>query len=175
MSPEDYAAEQEQKKLLAEVERQLQAEEPEVDPEDCHQWVAAKIIEKAREQALSEARDFARDAAKKDAETFLARAIDEAKEEAAAITATYLSLEAQEFHAIKRENERLRFETERQSGIVRLLIDVLKAVLSKQLLATVRNVFDKNWAAALPDGEPFDWGENPKPKRPKAPLPSIQP
>lgn len=164
LSPEDYAAEQEQKKLLAEVERQLETKEPEVDPEDCHQRVAAKIIEKASERALSEARDFARDAAEKDSETFLARAMEKAKADAAAMTESYLSSEAQEFTAMKRENERLSADAMRQGGIVRLLLEVLKTVLPRQLMATVRNVFDRKWAAASPAGEPFDWGEKPKPK-----------
>ncbi len=141
LSPEDYAAEQEQKKLMAEVERQLQAEEPDFDPEDCHQRVATRIIEKASE-----------------------RAIDDAKADAAAITETYLYSKAQDFHVMKQENERLNAETKRLGGIVRQLLEVLKTVLPRQLMATVRNVFDKKWAATSPEGEPFDWGEKPKSK-----------
>lgn len=175
LSPEAYAADQEQKKLLAEMERQLDTEEPEVDPEDCHQRVAAKIIEKASEQALSEARAAAEDAARTDAETFLARAMEKAKADVAAMTESYLSSEAQEFTAMKLENERLSVDAKRQRGIVRLLLEVLKTVLPRQLMATVRNVFDKKWAVASPEGEPFDWGEKPKPKATKGSQSSIEP
>jgi len=153
-SPEEYAAQQEERKLMEELDRQLKKLPSEPDTESLHVEAANKMIERADQLALAEARKaskYIEEEAEKAAIDFMDRLVTGAKADALAITQSMLSKNGKEFAYLRKENRRLEAEVIRQGQIIRLVSTVMKAVLPPNLLATVRKSFDLQWAKLRKD------------------------
>lgn len=145
LSPEDYAAWQEEQKLRAEVDRQLDDEKLDKYADATLQKTASKLIEKAGERASSEAllaSKHIEEVARRDAEAMMDRVFEGAKADADAITHALLSDDTREFVELKKENESLRAEVIRQSQIIQLISRVLRSVLPPKFRNLVKNAYE---------------------------------
>lgn len=175
ISPEDYAAQQEQAKLLTEIDRQLDAHDPDVDPEDRRQCAAARIIKLADERARVDARKKADAHAQQQSEALMKAAKERAQAEAEELMTSFLSADAREFTATRRENESLRTENKRQNQIIEFLIDTLHEILSASVMGRVKRAFDALWAKQAPNEAPFSWSAKSGDQVKRIHSPSLDP
>ncbi|MEO9825335.1 MAG: hypothetical protein ABJF50_13045 [Paracoccaceae bacterium] len=149
LSPEDYAFEQEQKKLRAEVERQLNGDDQSNEEDAERAETAAKLIKQAGERAQVEAKaasDQVLIIAEESARSIRDTALKSVKTDVEAITRAMMSADAAEFAALRNENSNLQKEVLRLGRIVTLISKVLKAVLPKPLRETIEKVFKSEWS-----------------------------
>lgn len=173
LSPEDYAVEQEKAMLQAEVERQLDAAHPDVDEEDPCQRAAAKIIERADKRVRLEVRKAAEAQVGDEVREIMIAAEKRAQADAEELTNSFLTADAREFTTTKRENEMLRAENKRQSLIIKLLIESIKAVLPVSMMGRVKRAFDAVWAKQAPDETPFSWSARSGDQTKRSQSPSV--
>lgn len=148
LSPEAYAAHQEEMKLKAEVERQLDGGSPGEDSGHPHSETAAKLIERAGKKAEEEARASSQqitEAAQSDAEAFMGRVVSSAVEDADAITKSMLSSDAEEFARLRAENAALKTEVLRLGRTIELLSKTIRAVLPENLRLKIKQFFEREW------------------------------
>lgn len=149
LSPEAYAAHQEEKKLKAEVERQLDNRLPQDRDDSTRAEAAAKLIEQAGERAYEEARassEHIMEAARTNAQAVTDRLVSGAVKDAEAITKSMLSTDAEEFARLRAENAALQTEVLRQGRMIKLLSKALRAVLPESLRLKVKLVFEREWS-----------------------------
>ena len=148
LSPEDYAIEQEGRKLRAEVERQLDSEDLEVDVDNPHQDAAAKLIERASDRALAKAQASSEhiiDAAHDTVDQMIVRAHESAVTDVKAIRSAMLGEGDKEFLKMKEELATLRTEVIRQGKILKIWNEVIKRVLPKNMRELLKSAFDATW------------------------------
>ncbi|UWP91559.1 hypothetical protein K3X13_10860 [Aliiroseovarius crassostreae] len=166
LSPEDYAAEQEQQKLLAEVEHQIRNRKEKIELGGRRQEAAAQLIDQAREKAEFAAYQVAESIvadAQKNADAFMDGIFRGAENDARAITQSMLSTDVKEYLEIKEENTRLQAEIIRQGKTIKLLNEVLKTVLPVGLRKLVRSAFDAGWEKINPDTKRIGYDNQGKP------------
>lgn len=149
LSPEAYAAHQEEEKLKAEVGRQLDNQPPQEGADPARAEAAAKLIEQAGERAQEEARassEHIMESARASAQAFTDRVISGAVKDAEAITQSMLSSDAVEFARLRAENAALKTEVLRQGRLIKLLSKALRAVLPESLRLKVKQVFEREWS-----------------------------
>lgn len=145
LSPEEYAVQQEQKKLRAEVERQLDAKQTVGDTESPHAEVAAKLIHSASERAMVEARvssEHIIDAARDDVDQMVIRAQECAVTDVRAIRAAMLSDGEAGFVEMKEEIVILREEVLRLGRIVKIWNEIIKQFLPMKMRKILKDAFD---------------------------------
>jgi hypothetical protein len=149
LSPEAYAAQQEQKELKAEVERQLDGERTGKDKDGSRSETATKLIERAGARAREEARASSKhilQAAQANAQALQDRVISGAAKDAEAITRSMLSSDAEEFARLRKENSELKTELLQQGRTIELLSKALRAVLPESLRLKIKQVFEREWS-----------------------------
>ena len=164
LSPEDFALQQEQEKLQAELKRQLEATAPQEAPEGPYGEEVAQMVADAREEvvrASQGAGEAIREQAQEDAANIVLRARESAEADVRAITHSMLKNDGKEFMETKEENRLLHKTVKRQSAIIEVLQDTLKRLLPDDLRKQIRNAFDAVW--------------NKHPENPNKPEPPQQP
>lgn len=157
LSPEGYAAQQEQKKLRAEVERQLDAEQTEVPTESPHVETATKLIEGAGERALAEARASSEhiiEAARDDVDQMMVRAQESAVTDVEAIKAAMLKDGEKDFVEMKKEIVTLREEVMRLGRIIEIWNEVIKRILPVKMRNMLKDAFETAWKKKRGGTEP---------------------
>lgn len=148
LSPEDFALQQEQKKLQAELKRQLDPKTPQEAPEGPYGEQVAQVVANVREEAVrasQEAGEVIREQAREDAANIVLRAREGAEADVRAITHSMLKNDGKEFMETKEENRLLHKTVKRQSAIIEVLQDTLKRLLPDDLRKQIRNAFDAVW------------------------------
>lgn len=163
LSPEDYALQQEQEKLRAELKRQLDPTAPQEASESPYAEEVAKMVADARKEAVrasEEARDALLDQAREEAANIVLRANESAEADVRAITHSMLKDDGKRFMELTEENRMLHKAVSRQSAIIELLQDTLKRLVPDDLRKQIKNAFDAVW------------NKHPEnPDKPKAPPP----
>ena len=148
LSPEDYALQQEQEKLQAELKRQLDPTAPQETPEGPYGKQVAQMVANAREEAVrasQETGETIREQAQEDAANIVLRARESAEADVRAITHSMLKDDGKRFMELTEENRLLHKTVKRQSAIIEILQDTLKRLLTDDLRKQIRNAFDAVW------------------------------
>lgn len=165
-SPEDYALQQEQKKLQAELQHQLDPTTSQEATDSPYREQVAEMVAEAREEAERAAQGAAGailEQAQEDAGTVVSSARESAEADVRAITHSMLKNDGKEFMETKEENRQLHKIVSRQSAMIELLQDTLKRLVPDDLRQKVRNAFDTIWATHPKNSE-----------KPKAPDPTSR-
>lgn len=133
LDPEDYALEQEEKKLRAEVLRQLADEDYEPDPESSLQTSAASLIEQVKVPAIE------------DATKIIVRAQESAAADVTAIRASMLNAGENSYVEMKAEISSLQTEVLRLGRIVEIWNEIIQRLLPTKLRQALRTAFDASW------------------------------
>lgn len=145
LSPEAYAAHQEEEKLRAEVERQLDNQPPQEGADPARAEAAAKLIEQASERAQKEARassEHIMESAQTKAERYMDQVISNTVRDAEEITKSVLSVDVRETAKLRKRVSTLETEILRQARIIKAISSVLKAILPTSVLEQIRRAFD---------------------------------
>jgi len=148
LSPEDFALQQEQEKLQAELKRQLDPTASQEASESPYGEQVAQMVANAREEAVSasqEAGEVIREQAQEDAANIVLRARESAEADVRAITHSMLKNDGKEFMETKEENRLLHKTVKRQSAIIEILQDTLKRLVPEDLRKQIRSAFDAVW------------------------------
>lgn len=148
LSPEDYAVQQEQEKLRAELKRQLDPTSPQEALESPYGEEVAKMVAEAREDALRASQEVAEallEQAREDAAAVVQEARESAEADVRAITHSMLSKDGKEFMATKEENRLLHKAVSQQKALIELLQDTLKRLVPDDLRKQIKNAFDAVW------------------------------
>jgi hypothetical protein len=148
LSPEDYALQQEQEKLRAELKRQLGPASPQETPESPYQGQVSHMVADARKEAVQASQGLGEAILERAREQAAAIVWDAHKSAAAdvkEITRSMLKDDGKEFFEVKEENRMLHEAVSRQAAIIDVLQDTLKRLLSDDLLKRIKNAFDVVW------------------------------
>lgn len=157
LEPEDYALVQEEKKLRAEVKRQLGTEDSTADVESVHTDVASKLIAAAGEQALTEARAASEnivEAAFAEATRVVVGAQESAATDVTAIRKAMLNNEGNDYIEMKEELSTLRQEVLRMGRIIEIWNEIIQRLLPTKMRQMLKSAFDAAWKKGRNTGEP---------------------
>lgn len=157
LEPEDYALAQEEKKLRAEVKRQLGIEASISGEGNVHTDAASKLITAAGEQALSEARAASEnivEAAVEEATRVVVGAQESAAADVTAIRKAMLNDEGNDFVEMKEELNTLRQEVLRMGRIIEIWNEIIQRLLPIKMRQMLRSAFDAAWKKGRDTVEP---------------------